>query len=211
MRLLPYVLADGQTKYFLMNLTPIWAVTLFGSAAFRKVWMSWVGGIGIPLVTMVAADLFLSFSGLAILTTVSQQLVVYASIALAALVGMTLLRKDWTILRIGFGVFASVVVSDILLNTYFWIAYPPTPLPADAPTSLMGLIAWSFTCPPISGYPRTLEGWICCNLMSYPFLLNKLLGNLAGGLVLFGGFALAQVKFPILREESAGASGLATA
>ena len=51
-------------------------------------------------------------------------------------------------------------------------------------------------------YPRTFAGLVACYAAAVPFLQNTLAGDLFFTAVLFGGFALAERQFPLLREPS---------
>jgi hypothetical protein len=51
-------------------------------------------------------------------------------------------------------------------------------------------------------YPRTLEGLVACYVAGIPFFRNTLAGDFLYAGALFGGFALAQRCFPVLREQS---------
>ena len=48
-------------------------------------------------------------------------------------------------------------------------------------------------------YPKTLEGLVACYVAAIPFFHNTLLGDAFFTAVLFGGFVLAQRRFPVLR------------
>ncbi|HEY2445541.1 MAG TPA: DUF6580 family putative transport protein [Rhizomicrobium sp.] len=52
-------------------------------------------------------------------------------------------------------------------------------------------------------YPRTLQGLIACYTAAIPFFRNTLEGDLLYTLVLFGGFALLERRYPALRSEAA--------
>lgn len=52
-------------------------------------------------------------------------------------------------------------------------------------------------------YPRTLAGLGACYVAAIPFFQNTLAGDLVYTALLFGGFALAEKKFPALRESTA--------
>ena len=52
-------------------------------------------------------------------------------------------------------------------------------------------------------YPRTVEGFVACYVAAIPFFRNTLAGDLLYAGVLFGGFALAERRFPALRRQSA--------
>ena len=51
-------------------------------------------------------------------------------------------------------------------------------------------------------YPRTLEGLVACYVAGIPFFRNTLAGDLLYAAVLFGGLAVAERRFPVLREQS---------
>jgi hypothetical protein len=50
-------------------------------------------------------------------------------------------------------------------------------------------------------YPRTAEGLGACYVAAIPFFRNTLAGNLLYASVLFGGFALAERRFPALLRQ----------
>jgi hypothetical protein len=62
---------------------------------------------------------------------------------------------------------------------------------------------WAFD----SLYPKTLSGLIACYVAAIPFFRNTLQGDLLYTFILFGGFALLERRFSILREAS-GEPGL---
>jgi hypothetical protein len=49
-------------------------------------------------------------------------------------------------------------------------------------------------------YPQNLAGLIECYTLALPFLKNGILGDMFYSAVLFGGFYLAQKRFPVLRK-----------
>jgi len=51
-------------------------------------------------------------------------------------------------------------------------------------------------------YPHTLEGLIAAYVAAIPFFRNTVLGDLCYASVLFGGFALLERPFPVLREAA---------
>jgi hypothetical protein len=63
---------------------------------------------------------------------------------------------------------------------------------------LTNLGVWAFD----SLYPRTLNGLIACYVAAIPFFRNTLQGDLLYTFILFGGFALLERRFFILREPS---------
>ena len=52
-------------------------------------------------------------------------------------------------------------------------------------------------------YPLTLDGLAACYVAALPFLQNMLLGNLVYAALLLGGLALAEQRFPTVRETQA--------
>ncbi len=52
-------------------------------------------------------------------------------------------------------------------------------------------------------YPKTMEGLIACYLAAIPFFKNTLVGDVFYTALLFGGFKLAEHRFPVLREAQA--------
>lgn len=48
-------------------------------------------------------------------------------------------------------------------------------------------------------YPRTLEGLVTCYIAAIPFFKNTLLGDGVYVTVMFGSFALAEKRFPLLQ------------
>jgi hypothetical protein len=52
-------------------------------------------------------------------------------------------------------------------------------------------------------YPRTLAGLEACYIAAIPFLRTMVMGDLFYAALLFGGFALLERAFPVLREQAA--------
>lgn len=55
-------------------------------------------------------------------------------------------------------------------------------------------------------YPPTADGLALCYAAAIPFFRNALLGDFTYALVLFGAWALAEARFPVLRPAPAPAS-----
>jgi len=98
---------------------------------------------------------------------------VYASFALTVGLGM-LLRK-----RISGG---TVILASIVSSSLFFLV-------TNAAVWAIGL-----------NYTPNFAGLIQCYTMGLPFYLNGLVGDLFYTGVLFGGFAFAQQRFPILQK-----------
>lgn len=62
---------------------------------------------------------------------------------------------------------------------------------------------WAF----LDGFPHTGAGLIACYAAGLPLLLNTLAGDGFYATLLFGGFALAERFFPVIREQGAPAHG----
>ena len=100
--------------------------------------------------------------------------IVYGSFILVVCLGFWLQRKR-SMLRIAIAALASSVIFFVITN--------------------FGV--WAFA----SLYPKTAEGLLACYVAAIPFFQNTLLGDALYTAVLFGGFALAENFFPILRER----------
>ena len=108
----------------------------------------------------------------------SQMAVVYASFALVVCIGLWLQRHRS----------ASFIASAALASSVLFFV-----------TTNFGV--WALD----RMYPLTWQGLITCYTAALPFFRNTLEGDLLYTLVLFGGFALLERRFPLLRTESVGA------
>jgi hypothetical protein len=61
---------------------------------------------------------------------------------------------------------------------------------------------WAF----LDGFPRTAPGLIACYVAGVPLLLNTLAGDAFYATLFFGGLALAERLFPVLRETHPAAT-----
>jgi len=100
--------------------------------------------------------------------------VVYGSFLLVVCLGF-LLQRNRSALRIASTALASSVLFYVVTN--------------------FGV--WAFE----SLYPKTAAGLLACYVAAIPFFQNTLVGDALYVAVLFGGFALAEKLFPILRER----------
>jgi hypothetical protein len=57
---------------------------------------------------------------------------------------------------------------------------------------------WQF----LSGFPHTASGLAACYIAGIPFFWNTLAGDASYATLLFGGFALAERLFPVLRQPA---------
>ncbi len=100
--------------------------------------------------------------------------IVYGSFLLVVFLGFWLQRKR-SALRIAGAALASSAIFFIVTN--------------------FGV--WAFE----SLYPKTAAGLLACYVAAIPFFQNTLVGDALYTAVLFGGFALAERLFPVLRER----------
>jgi hypothetical protein len=126
----------------------------------------------LPLTAMLLSDLGLFALGQVPLPG-AQSLWVYGSFALTVCIGI-LLRQNRRALPIAGATLASAVVFYLVANFGVWAT---------------GAL-----------YPRTAAGLVACYTAAIPFFRNMLLGDACYAALLFGGFALAEKRFPVLRE-----------
>lgn len=100
--------------------------------------------------------------------------IVYGSFALVVCIGFWI-QNNRSALRIAGAALASSILFFVLTN--------------------FGV--WAFG----SLYPKTAAGLLACYVAAIPFFQNTLAGDALYTTVLFGGFALAEKLFPILRER----------
>ncbi len=101
-----------------MNFTPVGALALFGGASFRSKRMA----LALPLVSLIAGDIFIGFHRL--------MPYVYASFLASVAIGFWL-RRNRSVVRIGAGVLAGAIQFFLVTNFALWAAsigaYPKTP------------------------------------------------------------------------------------
>jgi hypothetical protein len=107
----------------------------------------------------------------------SHMWVTYGSFALVVSIGFQL-RKRRTPLAIAGAALASSTLFFVITNLGVWVFGPL--------------------------YPRTMQGFLTCYAAAIPFFQNTLLGDGLYTAVLFGGFALAERWWPVLREPRMG-------
>jgi len=99
---------------------------------------------------------------------------VYGSFALIVCLGIMLRRRP-NILPIAGAALSGSALFFIVTNFGFW---------------MMG-----------SDYPKTIAGLTACYVSAIPFFQNTLLGDAVYTSLLFGTFAIAEMLFPVLREQ----------
>ena len=129
---------------------------------------------GVPLAAMLLSDFALAATvyGISGLRGIPA---VYMAFALTVLLGR-LLARNASPLRVGSAAVVSALLFYVVSNFGVWL--------------------WS------SLYPLTWEGLVSCYVAAIPYLRNAAVGNLVYSAIFFGGFALAQRRFPTLREDA---------
>lgn len=152
------------------NFAPIGAMALFGGACFASKRVAFL----VPLAAMLVSDLAIGLlSGDLSLGFHRLIPVVYGSFALIVCLGF-LLRRRRSLFPVAGAALASSILFFVLTNFGVW-----------------ALGSW---------YPKTWEGLVACYVAAIPFFHNTLLGDAVYTTVLFGGLALAERGWPVLRE-----------
>ncbi|MCU0354094.1 MAG: hypothetical protein MUD08_10220 [Cytophagales bacterium] len=159
------------------NFTPVGAMALFGGAYFANRWAA----VAVPLLSMWFSDLVLNNvfyraynPSFAWFTPGGYW--IYGSILLTVVLGWLMLRKV-TVMRVAAASLSASVLFFVVTNFGVWLG-------GDM-------------------YPQTFEGFTACYVAALPFFRNAALGDLVYCAVMFGVFALAQRRFPVLSSMSA--------
>ena len=131
----------------------------------------------LPIAAMLLSDLVLGYF-LYGRTLLFSQPVVYACILATVTIG-TLVKDRRSPLQVGSATLVSSILFYVVTNFAVW-----------AGSHL---------------YPHTGAGLAYCYLVAIPFFRNSLIGDMAFTALLFGGFALLEMRLPFLREESQAA------
>lgn len=110
-------------------------------------------------------------------------------------------------LVLGLHVLVPVVYGSFALNVLLgrWLRSRRTVATTAAVTlacSVQFFLVTNFACW-LLWYPHTAVGLVACYVAAIPFFQNTLLGDAVSVTVLFGGLALAERRFPALREPTA--------
>lgn len=129
---------------------------------------------GVPLAALVLSDLVLAATHY---TFAQLQYMPPVYLSFALIVGLgTLLRGRTRLLPVAAAAVAAALLHYAITNFAVWLFQ--------------------------DFYPRTGEGLVACYVAALPYLKNMLAANLVFSGVLFGGFAWAQHRFPMLRETT---------
>ncbi|HMD32720.1 MAG TPA: DUF6580 family putative transport protein, partial [Candidatus Acidoferrales bacterium] len=111
---------------------------------------------------------------------------------------------------IGFHILMPVVYASFLLSVGIgrWLA-PSRTVGRVAAGTLAGSIQFFlltnfavWLVPGVGVYPKTMAGLLACYVAGIPFFWNTLAGDAFYVALLFGGFALAERRFAMLREPA---------
>ncbi len=163
------------------NFSPIGAMGLFGGAYFNSKWKAFA----FPLLTLFVSDLIINifiFDG-KYGVMYSGWYVIYGIFALIVFYGKWMIQK--------------VAVKNVLLACI--VAAVSHWLVADF-TVWFGGGTDLRTMAPLT---KNWAGLLQCYAQGLPFMRNFLLGNLVYSGILFGGFELAQRRYPVLKLQMA--------
>lgn len=167
------LVASTRLMTFLPNFSPLTAICLFGAAYFVKKWQM----IIIPLLCVWISDVLVNniiygeyFNSFTLFYQgFYWQYLGYIIIALLASIGLT---KVTTLRVLGMGL-GSTIFFFLFSNFGVWVS---------------------------SGmYAKTFDGLIQCYIAGLPFIKGALIGDLGFSALLFGTFALAEQKLPVIR------------
>jgi hypothetical protein len=113
-------------------------------------------------------------------------------------------------LFLGLHVLIPVVYGSFAINVLLgrWLRSRRTFASTAAVTlagSVQFFVVTNFACW-LLWYPHTVEGLVTCYVAAIPFFQNTLLGDAVFATALFGGLAVAERGFPVLREPTPAAS-----
>ncbi|MEI6817513.1 MAG: DUF6580 family putative transport protein [Bacteroidota bacterium] len=157
------------------NFTPIAAMALFGGVYFKDKALAFVITILSLIVSDVLTVMFINNH----FTTLSNYFVSYGVLSIYGCFILTigigfLLRKKTNLLTVVGASLVSSTLFYLVTNYPCWVGNPI--------------------------YPKNIEGLTACYIAGLEFYRNGILGDLFYSGVLFGGFYLARLKFPILAK-----------
>lgn len=128
----------------------------------------------VPLLILFVSDILVNYGYFGQITLFYEGIVwVYFAFALMVLAGSFIKRV--TVLNVFLAAIASVLIHWLITNLGVWLG---------------GTL-----------YPQTWAGMVDCYVKAIPFERNLLLGNLAYGTILYGGFEWAKRYFPSLQTS----------
>jgi hypothetical protein len=126
-----------------------------------------------PLLSLLAGDLITGLPRL--LSYIEVDLAVYASFVISVAIGL-LLRKNRSVFPVAGATFLGALQFFLISN----------------------FAVWAF----LNTYPKNASGLAACYITAIPLFWNTLAGDILYVALLFGGFALAERFFPVLRDTA---------
>lgn len=155
----------------MQNFSPVCALGLFGAAHFDKKWKALLIPIAATLLSDVFISQFIHSNHPFFYIGIEWQ---YISYFLIVLIGFRLFKKVNALTVTG-GIVASTLVFYLVTNLGCW---PGNPI-----------------------YTQDMNGLMTCMIAGLPFVKGTLMSNLVYSVLLFGGYALLQNRFEILRSN----------
>jgi len=143
------------------NFTPVGAIALFGGTYFRNRWAAYLT----PLLTLFISDIVVNYSYFGKITLFYDGIFwVYVAFAFMVFIGN--LIKEVSIVNVLAASLSAVVIHWLISNFGVWLG-----------GEQFGQL-----------YAHDIQGLLQCYINAIPFEKNLLLGNLAYGAILYGGF-----------------------
>jgi hypothetical protein len=164
-------LVSYEYQNVLSNFTPVGAIAIFGGVYFTDKWKAYV----VVLLSIVISDAIINN------LYTSQFVTSYSD-------------TFWNCVCFSLIIYVGSLIRKINVGTSLVILFAPV------------LIHWLIMDMPWINdaqglYPKTLAGYGAALIAAIPFEKNMLLGDIAFGFILFGGFELAKTKFTVLRPS----------
>ncbi len=163
------------------NYTPIGAMALFGGAYFTSRFKA----IVFPLLALFVSDLIINniiFDG-KYGVMYSGWYIIYGIFLLIVFIGKMLIQKV---------TITNVILASVVAALSHWLI-------ADFTVWLGGGTDLRTMAP----LTKNWAGLLQCYAQGFPFMKNFFIGNLVYSGILFGGFQLAQYRFPVLKLQAA--------
>ena len=161
------------------NFSPIGAMGLFGGAYFTSRWKAFA----FPILTLLVTDLIINifiFGG-KYGAMYSEWYVIYGIFVLIVFFGKWMIEKV-SVKNVVFACIVAALSHWLIADFTVWIG---------GGTDLR-------TMTPLT---KNWAGLIQCYAQGFPFMKNFLMGNLVYSGILFGGFELAQQRYPVLKLQ----------
>jgi hypothetical protein len=162
------------------NFTPVGAIALFGGACFSNRWKAFL----VPLLALFISDMLMQgllYKGQYGFPLYSGWYWVYGAFAIIVLLGRWILSKVSV---------KNVLIAAVSGALAHWII-------SDFGVWLGGGFDMSTGAP----YTKDGQGLLKCYIMALPYMKSFFYGTVVYSAILFGGFELAQRKYPSLAQK----------